>query len=170
MKKYTFNISEMYLDKFFTSTRHKTEIITVLMESIRYMMLNPKINDSDSVGKIILYVDKMSRLLFFKKDKFFSINFPFHVSSEESDLSFKYKDLCDVDASIISNVISTLKCEEFDSHCSLDFVEPITDHESLNNDFWVFFKDLLLMESGYIRYDYDVDTYNDSLVSGKTRR
>ena len=160
MKKYTFNINAMYVDKFFSPARHKKEIIAILMESIRYMSLNPQVDDNNSVGTIVLLIDKMSRLFFYKKDKFFSINFPFYVTEQQSYLSFKYKNICEVDAQIISNVISTLQCNEFDAHCSLDFVEPITDYESANNSFWIFFKDLLLMEAGYIRYDYDSTTYN----------
>ena len=160
MKKYTFNISAMYIDKFFSPVRHKTEVINILMESIRYMILNPQIEDVNSSGKIVLVVDKMSRLFFFKEDKFFSINFPFYVSNDSSFFSFKYKNICDIDSSIVSNVVSTLNCKEFDAHCSLDFFDPISNQESINNNFWTFFKDLLLMETGYIRYDHDITTYN----------
>lgn len=159
IKKHIFNISPIYIDKFFTPVRKKTDIIKILMESIRYISLKPEVSDEDSLGTITIFIGKMSRIFFLKEEKIFSINFPFYIM-EEDGLLFKYKDIINIDGQVISNVISTLKCKEFDSHCSLEFVEPITDYEEINNSFWVFFKDLLLMESGYIRYDYDIETYN----------
>ncbi len=42
----------------------------------------------------------------------------------------------------------------------LTLTEPICDYESVcDENFWIFLRELLLMEDGYVRYDYDKATY-----------
>ena len=65
MKKYEFNISKNILNKFFPKQRvkNKVQIIEILMEAVRYILINPSITNNESVGKIILYVDSRSEAL-----------------------------------------------------------------------------------------------------------
>lgn len=162
MKVYEFNISEVYINKFFKPIRSKAEVIEVLMESIRYMILNPTVNE-DIRGKIILKIDKMNRLFFFTNEKYFSIVFPFFATKEDENYLFSFKNKIVIDSRLISEVISIIKCDDFKAHCSLDFVEPICDYEECDENFWVFLRELLLMEDGYIRYDYDEEHENGKL-------
>jgi len=165
MKKYEFPIYEMNLKLFFPHKRIKTkvQIIEVLMETIRYMMQKPEAVSVEPVGKIVLYVDKMSRLFFFKDKKFYSIGFPFFVSEEDGKLRFWFNDYLVIDSELVSNVMAILKCEEFDNKCSLDFVEPIYEYEvGYNDEFWFFLKELFLIEDGYIRYDIDQESYDQA--------
>jgi len=165
-KEYFFNFSEAYLEKFFPKRRIKTkaEIIEILMETIRYMLLNPKIPEENSVGTVILKIDKMSRLFFISKHKYYSIVFPFFVTFQEDKYSFSFKNMIEIDKSLISNIISIIKCDDFKANCSLDFVSPICDYEdSCDENFWLFLRELLLMEDGYIRYDYDENNQDENL-------
>jgi len=164
MKTYKFNLSEFYLDRFFRPIRSKTEVIEILMEAIRYMLLNPSVSEENIYGKIILRIDKMNRLFFFKEEKYFSIVFPFFATQEDDKYSFSFKSQIEINTPLISQVISIIKCDEFKAHCSLDFVAPICDYEEeCDENFWIFLRELLLMEDGYIRYDYDTEHENGDL-------
>jgi len=173
MKSYEYNINKSILNKFFPKQRVKTkaQIIEILMEAVRYILVNPKIPDDESVGKIILYVDKMSRLFFINKKKYFSIVFPFLISEQDDKLSFSFQNEIEVTSRLISKVISIIKCDEFKEKCSLDFVAPICDFEDeCDENFWIFLRELLLMEDGYIRYDYDEKSYNEAVEKGEEHK
>ncbi len=164
MKQYKFNINQLYLDKFFRIIRTKAEVIEVLMRTIKYMLLNPTISKEKASGKIILQIDKMSRLFFFTNKKYYSIVFPFFTQKEEDTYSFSFKNMIEIDSRLISQVISIIKCDEFKANCSLDFVAPICDYEEeCDENFWEFLRELLLMEDGYIRYDYDEKNENGAM-------
>ena len=164
MKIYEFNISQVYINKFFKPIRNKAEVIEVLMETIRYMLLNPNVEERDNVGKIILKIDKMNRLFFFTNEKYFSIVFPFFAMKEDENHLFSFKNKIEIDSRLISQVISIIKCDEFKANCSLEFAQPICDYQDeCDENFWEFLRELLLMEDGYIRYDYDEEHENGNL-------
>ena len=56
MKKYEFSINKSYLEVFFPHKRVKTkvDVLIILMETIKYMKLNPVVTNEDCVGKIVL--------------------------------------------------------------------------------------------------------------------
>ncbi|MGB5988611.1 MAG: hypothetical protein WBG43_02575 [Marinifilaceae bacterium] len=129
-------------------------------------MLNKiDVEEKNIVGKIILQVDKMSRLFFFKKDKYYSIVFPFLVKESYNGLQFYYINDIDVDSQFISNVISIIKSDSFMSQSSLDFADPIEDLEvNYDVNFWASLRELLLLEDGYVRYDKDLKSYNEAVL------
>ena len=163
MKVYKFNLSQIYLDKFFVPIRSKTDVIKILMEAISYMLLNKSVSEENTYGKIILRIDKMNRLFFFKEEKYFSIVFPFFATQEDDKYSFYFRSQIEINNSLISQVQTIIKCPKFKAHCSLDLFEPISDYEEEDENFWIFLRELLLMEDGYIRYDYDTEHENGDL-------
>lgn len=172
MKKLEFLINESSLHLFFPKYRIKTKahIIEILMETIKYMLLNPEIKSDCSVGKILLIVDKMSRVFYFTENKYYSITFPFFVDidKEESIFTFEYKNIINVESRLVNKILHIIKCDEFKEKCSLDFVTPICEfEENCDENFWVFLRELLLMEDGYIRYDYDKDEYEKFKLKGE---
>lgn len=170
MKKFEFFINKSSLDIFFPKYRIKTKvhIIEILMETTKYMLLNPEIKEENSFGKIVLIVDKMSRVFYFTKNKYYSISFPFFVEKLENEIKFGFKNIIEVESRLISQVLQIIKCDEFKEKCSLDFVAPICEfEENCDENFWSFLKDLLLMEDGYIRYDYDKDEYEKFKSKGE---
>ncbi len=173
MKKIEFFINKSSLDIFFPKYRIKTKIhiIEILMETLKYMLLNPEIEEDNRVGKIILIVDKMSRVFYFNKNKYYSISFPFFVEKLGNDIKFGFKNIVEVDSRIINKILQIIKCDEFKEKCSLDFVVPICEfEENCDENFWIFLKEILLMEDGYIRYDYDEDGYNNAKSIGAEDR
>ncbi len=172
MKTYNFNLDKYVSDKFFRPIRNKVQIIEVLMEAIKYIILNPDILPENITGEMILKIDKMSRLFFFNKDKYFSISFPFFVRTGENNKYFFYSNnIGHIDNELISKVTELISCDEFRANCSLDFIEPISDYEDKHNkDFWIFLRELMLMEDGYIRYDYDEKNYNEFKKRGEEHK
>ena len=173
MKKIEFFINKSSLDIFFPKYRIKTKIhiIEIIMETLKYMLLNPEIEEDNRVGKIILIVDKMSRVFYFNKNKYYSISFPFFVEKLGNDIKFGFKNIVEVDSRIINKILQIIKCDEFKEKCSLDFVVPICEfEENCDENFWIFLKEILLMEDGYIRYDYDEDGYNNAKSIGAEDR
>ena len=175
MKKFEFDIDRAFIEKFFPKYRVKTKahIIEILMEATRYMLLNPSVSPDKVAGKIILYIDKMSRLFFFANQKYFSIVFPFlaHEKDEEEKYKFSFQNNINVDGRLIGQIINIIKCDEFKEKCSVDFVAPICDYEEkCDENFWIFLRELLLMEDGYIRYDYDNDNYKKAKERGEEHK
>lgn len=182
MKRYEFNIHKGLIEKFFPKKRIKTkaQIIEVLMESIQLILQNHKVSKEKIAGKIILIVDKMSRLFFISTNKYYSISFPFFIEEIDNDFTirlqkFYYLDYIEdendtfikVDYQIISNILSFIKCDNFKNQCSLDFITPINEYEQYDKNFWIFLRELLLMEDGYIRYDYDLKNHKKAKEKGR---
>lgn len=169
MKQYEFDLTEPEIKKFFIAIRDKKKIIEILMIAIKHMLVNPKIQPKDVKGKLILRIDDMKRLLFYSENKFFSISFPFSVEREEDkSYTFYSNEIKDIDNIITSKVIGLINSEEFEYSSGLDFLEPINNFDEMCNDlFWVFFKNLLLFETGYIRYDIDAENFEKYLARGE---
>ena len=176
MKKYEFELEPYTRDVLFPHhlIKSKKEILELLMEATRYMLIKAPMDAKQAKGraeKIVLLIDKMSRLFICSDNKAYSIVFPFAVINQENnELRFEFqKDGVEisVDHQLISHFISVLKSESFYSNCSLDFADPIDRMEDdFNKNFWVFTRYLLLMEDGYVRYDIDEKSYRNALAQG----
>lgn len=171
MKKIEFDIVPHAIDTFFPKERVKTklQLLVILLEATRYMLVYPEMKNIVKKGKVTLAIDKMSRLFFEKDEKYYSIVFPFNTYKNGNKLNFTFQNI-DVDSQLISNVISTIKCDSFQNRCSLDFADAMFDFESELEDFWVFLRELILIEDGYIRFDKDIEGYNRAKAKGKEHR
>ncbi len=175
MKQYVFKLSKPYLDLFFPKKRIKTkvEIIQILLEATRFMIHNPtaEIPEEKAEGKLILCIDKMSRIFLLRDHKYYSIAFPFNTYEDEGIYRFSYYDNEDIDSRLISKVISIITCDKFNEKCSLDFISPIYDYEEEHDEnFWIFLREILLSEDGYIRYDYDEQGHQKALEEGQEHK
>ncbi|PHR72667.1 MAG: hypothetical protein COA66_05270 [Arcobacter sp.] len=157
MKKlYEFDINYEYKKKFFLPIRNKNHIIEILMNSVKYMLLSPSVDDDKIEGKLILYVDKMSRLFFIEDDKIYSINFPFSVYEKEDTFKFSFLSIDEISYKLTSDVIELVNCKQDNNNCTLSFFEPIYEYEEDENEYiWSFLHQLLTLEDGYLRYDHD---------------
>lgn len=160
MSIYEFDIEESYMDRFFKPIKNKINIIELLMNSIKYMLINPRVPKESAAGKIIISADKMSRIFFIKPDKYFSVTFPFHIRKNETYF-FDFKNKMDIDSRVISEILSLINESSFYSGCSIDFADKISAYQedSGNEDYWNLLRDMMIMEDGYLRYDYDYDNY-----------
>lgn len=145
-----FNVYENFIKNFSFRIDTKKQLIELIMQTIRYILSYKKLSDKNIVGKITIYVDKMSRIFFFIEKKYFSIVLPFLVQEENSELIFSYNRV-KIDHDIISKIIYIVKNNGFMSEDIYTFLEIFEN--DLN--YWAILRDLMLMEDGYIRYDID---------------
>ena len=171
MKKYSFFINDYNSTIFFPKERVKTknQIINILLESCRYILLNPNINKDEAVGEIMIIVDKMSRIFFFQKDKYYSIVFPYKIYKDNDKDKFKLftKNDIELNSFLISMVISAINEDLFIDECVLDFADFIYEFEKENKYVWNVIKELILLEDGYIRFDNDQEGYEKAVKLGK---
>ncbi len=171
MKKFEFNINEGMKNNLFVPIRNKSDVIRVLMHSIKIMLIVPKPIRKPSIDdSIILLVDKMSRLFYFSENKYYSIGFPFIVDDNSEQIKFFLKNnKIEIDSDMASKILSIIDCHQtLNANCSLDFIEKIEEYEQ-NSNIWMVFKELIFFEDGYIRYDYDEENYNKALQSNKCK-
>ena len=164
MKEYIFEIENWQINQFFSPIRSKADVIILLMNSIKHMLIqSAKTRVENGVG-MILVVAKTSRLFYFSENKCFSIAFPFLVSESDQGLTFTSKTVPQVDNKVTSDVLAVVLGEEFcEGRCALEFAEPIVDIAKDELAFWPFLLGLLMYEDGYIRYDRDEVNENGDL-------
>lgn len=166
MKKFEFELSDWLYDKAMLPIRTKNDLLKLLAHTIKFLILHPT-PDTATVAedrKLILYVDKMSRLFFCVEDKIFSFRFPFSikVNSEDNSISIEFKDYFKFDNIISSWLLAIFEQEDF-FNGTLDNVNERILWEIIENN-WEnidldvackLVKYLMLFESGYLRYDHD---------------
>lgn len=163
MKRYEFPIDAYQALWVSKAIRSKRDVISLLMRSIKIMLL-PTIPAPGAIGSMVLIIDKMSRLFFVLEDKIFSINFPFVVLEDGDTLAFRSIHHSNINSIVTSQVLSLLDIDNmFENREVLNFAEPISDLCRYDEDIWCLFRELLLQEDGYIRYDYDVERVNGHL-------
>ena len=169
MKRYEFELPSIDTDKFiYKPIRRKEDIINLLMNSVKLILQNNIYQEEilEPSGKMVLIISKMSRLFYFLNsgEKYFSINFPFTVIEKDDKLSFSSKYIDEIDTKICFDILSLLSCNQGEeSTCVTDILEPLTDENDYHEDIGTLVKELLFMEDGYIRYDYDFEHQNGNL-------
>ena len=138
-------------------------LLTKTVQLMSYSEIRDE-NDLSPSGKIVLYVDKMSRLFFCLQGKAFSFHFPFQVriDRESSTVSFTYNSSVVIDSIIGSLLVAVFSQEAF-SDGRLEQIDERIKQEVDDNE-WEgidysevceLVKYLLMVEAGYFRYDYD---------------
>lgn len=158
MKEQIYYLNYVLVNKLFKPIREKKDIIVVLLESIRLMINGNTSPPKNSNGKLVLYVGKASRLIFFSEKKFFSINFPFFIDNFNDcliyDISYDKKRLV-IDGEIVSQMMEIiLEKNIFDSQSISSFYEAL-DNICVQKQVWECLFKLLTFEDGYIRFDND---------------
>jgi len=162
-------MGEFFCERVKKPVRGKRDIILLLLETLKL------INDTEEnifreKGKIIIYVDKMSRIFYEIEGKIFSFCFPFTLEEKEDSRYRIYDHLADLEVTnqMISLLISIFR-EDGKLGESLEnvmdfIIESAKDYEYKNiDDIWRLMFKLWYMEDGYIRYDYDPKHENAKL-------
>ncbi|MDR2789498.1 MAG: hypothetical protein LBB59_00745 [Campylobacteraceae bacterium] len=165
--RYEFFItSEQDKKDFFEPIENKFDVIKLLMNVVKFITIYPHISVKSSDYKITLYADKMSRLFFFSKNKYFSIIFPFTIKKEGDEYSFSLKNnVGNVDSRVTSEIIAFINeaCDVNIQNIDDFFDVYISNYNETSKDFYPLLQELLLMEDGYFRYDYDSSRANGAL-------
>ncbi len=155
MKVFEFPVDAYQAEWMLSPLRSKRESISLLMRTIKIMLL-PALPNPGTAGKVILRVDKMSRLFFVFDKKIFSVNFPYVVTEVDGLLEFRSLNQAKIDSAFTSHVLSVLDMgDSFENQEILNFADPISDICQFDADFWSLLRELLMCEDGYIRFDHD---------------
>lgn len=156
MKTYSFKLSQSLKERILSPIRTKYQLVLLLLNAVKAIRVNHVINDSHAVGQITLSISKMSRITFFLENKVFSFAFPFKVIDSDGILSIQSTSIGEIDSVVISEAIQILSNETIqNASCISEFATLVLEKGELRPGFWLFIKELLFMEDGYIRYDID---------------
>lgn len=165
MKELKVNMTKRFSQLASNPIRTKDDINMLLLESISLLTYGEIVDRPDD-EYIILRIDKMKRLFFVFEKKIFSFNFPFNVEfNEEYQHPVIYDPITELEisgknfASLKSAYVEIFADKENQGILDLDSelllimesfeMKPNKDH------IWVILQNLLVFESGYLRYDYD---------------
>jgi hypothetical protein len=162
-KSFEIQIEGFFLKKVVKAIRRKEDIIILLLETIKLFLMEDFIEVTEVKGKIILKIDKMSRLIFKIENKYFSFNFPFNVEVDEAKSDIRVYDSLlgiDIDDKLISILISIFNQKITTNRCLDDIYYELVCGDNILNDIWILVERLSMFECGYLRYDYDVEYQN----------
>lgn len=161
MKTYSFHLDRYQAGWMFEPIRNKRDALELLLRSVKLMLVATDVAPELRVGSMTLVVAKMSRIFYHSGKKVFSIAFPFRTRTGGDHLEFYSPMHPQIDSRCTSELLALLGREElFTSFDVLDFADPISAACDLDTDIWMLFRELLLLEDGYIRYDDDLTRAN----------
>lgn len=165
MKHRFFTLDQYQINDFFNPIRSKRDIITLLMKSIKLMLIGNIESNQPPQGYMYLTISKMSRLFYESHNKYFSIGFPFRVSEEENNtLKFYSEDITNIDNRITSDVLAILSEDKaLEQECPFSFIDTFIENLEYQPMLWKFLLNLFMFEDGYIRYDHDEERNNGIL-------
>lgn len=165
MKRIEFELSDFLYEQSLLPIRSKRDLLELLSHAIKFLVSSsiPQSDPRSDEKKLVLYVDKMSRLLFCVENKIFTFHLPLQVDIlTTGHLSLRYKDLLKIDSMVSSLLLSIFSQHEvFDGPLeSLDerILAEIIENDWAEIDFSGLFeliKHFIFFEPGYLRYDYD---------------
>lgn len=156
-KRFEQPINEYLFSKIEKPIREKIDIIILLLETVNLLLVGNTVQVTNQKGKIIIYIDKMSRVIYELENKIFSINFPFFCEKRNEEYIIRSNDKI-LTPKIISDLMSIAL--EIKNNKDIDSIlERIIDTENI----YEIIKKLFISEYGYIRYDYDPEHFIENI-------
>lgn len=179
-KRYTVHFGKYFAALVSKIIRDKQDLIFLLLETIKLLQISDVIEEGERDGAVIIYVDKMSRIVYEINNKIFSFNFPFYISkNEQNDNKYKVVDLetgIIFDEIITSTLLSIVRAKVLDKSSLVAIYDQLEDvanafdiihSDSSNFDnadiLWSLLKKLILFECCYLRFDHDEEHVNGHL-------
>ncbi|MEX6318744.1 MULTISPECIES: hypothetical protein [Providencia] len=154
MKKYSIPISNENIDMFFKPLRKKTDIIILLMNTIKYVISYVNVSTRTN-SSIDIIIDDMNRFIYKSENKIFSIRSPFSIREDEGKLIFYSKNIPEITSTISSKIIAFSNDYRFNSSSWGGFIELLDELFTDADSVWLLIQELMLFEDGYLRYDHD---------------
>lgn len=156
MKKYSIPISDENIDIFFKPLRRKTDIIILLMNTIKYAISYVDVSTRTN-SSIDIIIDDMNRFIYKSENKIFSIRSPFSIREDAGKLIFYSKNISEMTSTISSKIIAFSNDNRFNSPSWGGFIELLDELFIDADNIWSFIQELMQFEDGYLRYDHDPD-------------
>lgn len=158
---------EYYYKKFSSPVRNRMDILYLILDTIN--LLSFDCIEENQKGKLIIKVDKMSRIFIYLDEKYFSFIFPFSLEEKDMGKYYIYDNTLDleIDNKIISLLRSMLRKIDYASQSLEEILESIY-YDSMDEEYssfdmdsgWRIIMKLLTAEPGYIRCDFDMERQN----------
>ncbi|WUR13366.1 hypothetical protein E7V67_027400 [[Empedobacter] haloabium] len=156
MKVFHFGLDKRQVDLLFSPLRTKVDVIRLLMNTIKIMLVGDKLPTERTAGMLTLRVSSMNRLIFSAVDKIFSISFPFTTLQQEDCLRFE-SDYCDdIDHRITSEILALVNSRHYTDFTDIfGFADAVIEAGEDHEDLWGLVRELMMFEDNYLRYDHD---------------
>ncbi|MFC4636079.1 hypothetical protein ACFO3O_19370 [Dokdonia ponticola] len=158
MKEITIGILPFQEKDFFFPIRDKVDYVKLILNSTQYLLLSNDIEEVDLKecnSKLKVVIDRMSRLFFYQKGKYFSISFPFILRLDDDDKILEITTFTGtiIDSQSVSMASAVLKDGIFQlSQSLIDYYLEASKVESYGIDL---LETIFHSEPAYLRYDYD---------------
>lgn len=166
MKAYGYKLAPQAI-KYSSAIRNKTDIIKLLVEISRLINIeSPQVLSKISLDytpgsiHVIIYIDKMSRVLIKEQNKIHSFNFPFSLreNSNQFILSCNSFDIdsgvCSILSTVFNDISDTTSLESILEKL-WDTMDDTGDSKDETRSVTQLITFLLSFEPGYIRFDHD---------------
>jgi hypothetical protein len=174
-KRYILNFGKYFQSIVSNIIREKEELLVLLLETIKLFQMGNIIPEEEKNGTVIIYIEKMSRVIYETDDKIFSINFPFYIGEDIG--GYKTYSIIDIETGIVfdeiitSTLLSLIKNGVINNNSlasiydELDNVETLFDYGGFDTPdlLWKLLRKLFLFECCYLRFDHDEVHNNGSL-------
>ena len=150
-------------NNFFSPIRDKIDYVRLIAFSARQLLLNVQDPSGLSTSHLRLVVDKMSRLFFYKDNKYFSVSFPLfaNIAGDNQVTELTTYSGCNLDSQVISSIISVIDDAAFRTDTS--FINFFLNQDDSESSHLYLLEELFQFEPSYIRYDCDPENENGSV-------
>lgn len=170
MDVYRYKMSRYLKDKVFSPCRGKAAIIIRLCEIAAELC---DVTECSEESDLALGIGKFQRIFLISESKIFSLHFPF-VVQRSSDQGFPHAFTLGgvvIDSYILSRVISIVSDNFTEIERNIyEFADSVTTNIGaapnegsigFSEEVWTVLKRLLMIEEGYLRYDYDPANFHE---------
>lgn len=142
-------------DYFLSPLRDKCDYAKLIAYSLQAFLITYDTKGVDIHVRMKLVIDKMSRLFFYKADKFFSIAFPFNIICEDDNiLEIRSYSGIFINNKVVAGLLSILNEVNFKQNMFFGSYQNYED--SIDNSSFDILEEILSSEPAYIRYDCDI--------------
>lgn len=162
MKRFDLSLDKYQAARFLEAVRAKRDIIVLWMSAIKAFLVNHSTEEAQAGARLSIVIMSMSRLFCEMKDggKVFSIAFPFSVRLDADEYVFYSRDGVKIDNRVSSAIISLVENGVLHASDFSHFIDPIMEMVDIDGSIWSLFRELMLAEDAYIRYDWDIERAN----------
>lgn len=159
-KELSYNIGKEIREQIERPLRTRSEIILVLLKTIRMFDISSFFPDSEQ-EKVYISINRMSRIFYVLKNKIFSFQFPFSIEVVDEKIRiYERQTNIEITATILSVLISFFEKAKDEMFTFEDFFISIMNEDDRPRDIadeqlWEIVKNLATYDLGYLRYDYD---------------
>ncbi|MCM2566288.1 hypothetical protein [Janthinobacterium kumbetense] len=159
MKRFDLMIDRYQALHFLKAVRAKRDIIVLWMTAIKSFLVNQPTTEAQSEARLSIVIMSMSRLFCELNGggKIFSISFPFAVRFERGEYTFTSREGVQIDNRVSSQIIALVESGTLQAADFSHFIDPIIEAVDVDPLLWSLFRELMLAEDAYIRYDWDLE-------------